>query len=82
MGRLARILTPSKGDSMGLERSRTDKMIAGVCGGIAKQYGWDTTLVRIVYVVVSLFSAAFPGILLYLVLWFLMPQETTPAAAP
>jgi phage shock protein PspC (stress-responsive transcriptional regulator) len=57
-------------------------MIAGVCGGIAKQYGWDTTLVRIVYVVVSLFSAAFPGILLYLVLWFLMPQETTPAAAP
>lgn len=62
---------------MGLERSRTDKIVAGVCGGIARQYGWDPTIVRIVYVLGSIFSAAFPGILVYLVLWFLMPIEGT-----
>jgi phage shock protein C len=60
---------------MGLERSRTDKIVAGVCGGIARQYGWDPTIVRVVYVLGSVFSAAFPGILVYLVLWFLMPLE-------
>jgi phage shock protein PspC (stress-responsive transcriptional regulator) len=48
-------------------------MIAGVCGGLAKSLGWDPTLVRIVYVLVSVISAAFPGILVYLVLWAVMP---------
>lgn len=65
---------------MSLERSRTDKIIAGVCGGIARRYGWDPMLVRIVYVLASLFSAAFPGIIVYVVLWFLMPLEGTPPA--
>jgi phage shock protein PspC (stress-responsive transcriptional regulator) len=64
--------------AMSLERSRTDKIIAGVCGGIARRYGWDPMLVRIVYVLASLFSAAFPGIIVYVVLWFLMPVEGTP----
>lgn len=63
---------------MSLERSRNDKIIAGVCGGIARRYGWDPMLVRIVYVLVSIFSAAFPGIIVYVVLWFLMPLEGTP----
>lgn len=66
---------------MGLERSRTDKVVAGVCGGIARQYGWNPTLVRVVYVLASIFSAAFPGILVYLVLWFLMPLEGAPPRA-
>lgn len=65
---------------MSLERSRTDKIIAGVCGGIARRYGWDPMLVRIVYVLGSVFSAAFPGIIVYVVLWFLMPLEGTPPA--
>ena len=43
---------------MALQRSRTDKMIAGVCGGIAKSAGWDPTLVRVLYVVISVLSAA------------------------
>ena len=59
---------------MALRRSRTDKMIAGVCGGIAEWLGWDPTLVRIVYVLVSILSAAFPGIIVYVVLWILMPK--------
>ena len=54
---------------------RKNAMIAGVCGGIAESFGWDPTIVRIVYVIVSILSAAFPGILVYLLLWFVMPRE-------
>ena len=60
---------------MALRRSRTDRMIAGVCGGIAKSAGWDPTAVRIGYVVLSILSVGFPGILVYLVLWIVMPKE-------
>lgn len=56
-------------------RSRHDRMIAGVCGGIAQRFGWSSTLLRVVFVIVSLASAAFPGILVYLILWLLMPEE-------
>ena len=59
---------------MALLRSRRHRMIAGVCGGIADSLGWDPTLVRILYVLVSVVSAAFPGILVYLVLWMVMPE--------
>jgi phage shock protein C len=58
-----------------LRRSRRNRMIAGVCGGIAEWLGWDATLVRVLYVVVSILSVAFPGILVYILLWVLMPQE-------
>ncbi|HSS47545.1 MAG TPA: PspC domain-containing protein [Thermoanaerobaculia bacterium] len=60
---------------MPLYRSRKHKMIAGVCGGIADWLGWDPTLTRIGYVVVSIASAAFPGLLAYIVLWIVMPKE-------
>jgi phage shock protein PspC (stress-responsive transcriptional regulator) len=58
-----------------LSRSRNDRMFAGVVGGIAARFGWNSTVLRIVYVVVSIASAAFPGILVYLILWLLMPEE-------
>lgn len=57
-----------------LRRSRKHRMIAGVCGGLADWLGWDPTLVRVLYVVVSVLSAAFPGLLVYLVLWVVMPE--------
>jgi phage shock protein C len=60
---------------MALTRSRRNRMIAGVCGGLAQSLGWDPTLVRVLYVLVSVISAAFPGILVYLVLWVVMPQS-------
>ena len=60
-----------------LRRSRRDRMIAGVCGGLAEWLGWDPTLVRVLYVVVSILSAAFPGLLVYVILWIVMPE--TPA---
>ena len=50
-------------------------MIAGVCGGIARFLGWDPTLVRVLYVALSVVSAAFPGILVYIILWVVMPRE-------
>ena len=56
-----------------LSRSR-NKMIAGVCAGIAEYFGWDVTLFRCVFVVVSILSVAFPGILVYVVLWIVMPR--------
>ena len=62
-------------DGRRLTRSR-DKMIAGVCAGIAEYFGWDVTLFRVVYVIVSIISAAFPGILVYLVLWVVMPRDS------
>ena len=58
-----------------LSRSRNDRMLAGVVGGIAARFGWNSTLLRVIYVVVSVASAAFPGILVYLILWLLMPEE-------
>jgi phage shock protein C len=57
-----------------LTRSKSDKMLLGVCGGIARWLGWDSTMVRVVYVLISICSAAFPGIFVYLVLAILMPQ--------
>jgi phage shock protein PspC (stress-responsive transcriptional regulator) len=54
-------------------RKSQDKVIAGVCGGIADWLGWDPTVVRVGYVTVTIVSAAFPGILLYLLLWAIMP---------
>lgn len=59
---------------MALVRSRHHKVIAGVCGGIAESLGWNPTMVRVLYVIVSVASAGFPGILVYLLLWFLMPK--------
>jgi phage shock protein PspC (stress-responsive transcriptional regulator) len=58
-----------------LRRSRRHRVLAGVCGGLADWLGWDPTLVRVLYVVISVFSAAFPGILAYIILWILMPEE-------
>ena len=60
---------------MALTRSRQDKMIAGICGGIAKSLGWSSTSVRVLYVLVSVLSAAFPRILVYVILWIVMPKE-------
>jgi len=50
-------------------------MIAGVIAGLAEYFGLDVTLARIIYVLVSIFSAAFPGILVYIICWILIPDE-------
>ncbi|MBI5380954.1 MAG: PspC domain-containing protein [Opitutae bacterium] len=60
---------------MKLCRSLSDKTIAGVCSGLARYLGWSANRVRIVYALLTVLSAAFPGIIVYLALWFLMPAE-------
>lgn len=66
---------------MPLHRSRNNRVLGGVCGGLAEWLGWSPTLVRILYVLVSILSVAFPGILAYIVLWFLMPSASHAAAS-
>lgn len=56
-----------------LQRSRSDRMIAGVCSGLARHFGWSTQLVRIIWVALLLLAGT--GILAYLILWIVMPDE-------
>lgn len=58
-----------------LRRSSQDRMIAGVMGGAAQFFGLDPNLLRVVYVIGSVMSAAFPGILVYVLLWLVIPDE-------
>jgi len=57
-----------------LYRSKSSRIIAGVCGGLAEWLGWDPTLVRILYIILSV-ATAFSGIIVYIVLWILMPEN-------
>ena len=63
-----------------LTRSRQHKMIAGVCGGIAEYFELDPTVVRVAYILISVISVAFPGILAYIILMFVMPPPLEPGA--
>ncbi len=56
-----------------LRKSRTDKMIAGVCGGIASYLGWDSTIVRIIFLIIVFFSGG-TMILFYFILALIMPD--------
>ena len=65
-------MTPSNAP---LRRSSSNRMIAGVVAGLARYIGMDASLARILYVLISIFSAAFPGILVYVICWILIPEE-------
>jgi len=59
-----------------LRLSKKNKVIAGVCGGIAEAFSLDPTLVRIIWVVLAVFMAQVPiMIILYIICWAIMPQE-------
>ena len=60
--------------SMALMLSK-NRMLGGVCGGLAEWLGWDPTLVRILYTLLTIFTA-FSGLIVYLVLWIIMPRRT------
>lgn len=60
---------------MPLYRSRRNSILAGVCGGIAEWLGWSPTWVRVLYVVISILSAAIPGPILYVILWLVIPKS-------
>lgn len=55
-------------------RKSANKMICGVCAGLAEYFGMDVTLARVIYVALSVLSAAFPGLILYIILALIMPD--------
>lgn len=57
-----------------LYKSSQDKMLCGVCGGLAEYFGVDSTLVRLVFALASVFTAAFPGVLVYLICAIVIPE--------
>lgn len=57
-----------------LTRSTSDKWIAGVCGGVARYFGWDPAVVRLVYLLLTV-CTAFCGFLVYVALWICMPRD-------
>ena len=61
-----------------LRRSRSNRQIAGVIGGLAQYFRMDATLLRVLYVVGSIVSVAFPGILVYILLWIVIPEDEAP----
>ncbi len=62
-------------DKSKLRRSN-NRMIGGVCAGIAEYFGWDVTLVRVIYALITFFSVGFPGVLAYIILWALIPAKS------
>ena len=60
---------------MPLYRSRRYAVLGGVCGGLAEWLGWSPTWVRVLYVIGSILSVAFPGAIVYVILWIVMPKS-------
>jgi phage shock protein C len=65
-----------------LMRSSADSKIAGVCGGLAEYMDADSTIVRVVWVLIVIFTGFVPGVLTYVIAWALMPEAPLPVAAP
>jgi phage shock protein C len=57
-----------------LKRSR-NQFVAGVCAGFADYLGWDVTLVRLIYALLTICTVGFPGVIIYIILWIIMPLE-------
>ena len=59
-----------------LRRARSPRTLGGVCAGFAQWLGWDVTLVRVLYILATIFTGLVPCTVAYLVLWIVMPEET------
>ena len=60
-----------------LYRSRTDRKLAGVCGGLAQYFNTDATLIRVLFVVLALLGG--PGLVIYLLMWIIVPEQPSGA---
>lgn len=58
-----------------LTRSRTDRMVAGICAGFAEYFMIDPSLVRIGLIIICLLTAVFPVCVIYGVMWFVIPEK-------
>lgn len=57
-----------------LMRSKTNRMVAGVCGGIGEYFGIDANIIRVVWIVITALSGFLPGILAYVLVWLVVPE--------
>lgn len=64
-----------------LMRSATNNKIAGICGGLGEYMDADPTIVRLVWVLIVLFSGIFPGVIAYLLGWMIIPLAPEPASS-
>ncbi|HEV2224498.1 MAG TPA: PspC domain-containing protein, partial [Candidatus Acidoferrales bacterium] len=62
-------------------RSATDSKLAGVCGGLAEYFAMDSTIVRLLWVLVTFCTGLVPGIVVYVVAWLIMPEGSLPIPA-
>ncbi|HDR74047.1 MAG TPA: PspC domain-containing protein [Methanoculleus sp.] len=58
-----------------LVRSKTDRMLAGICGGIGEYFDVDPNIVRVIWVVITVISGFGPGILIYILVWLIVPEN-------
>jgi phage shock protein C len=58
-----------------LTRSTNDRMLAGICGGLANYLEVDPTVVRLIFALATFFTVLFPGVLIYLIMWIIVPKE-------
>ena len=58
-----------------LYRSKKERMIAGVCGGLGEYFKVDPTLIRLLWVVVTVFTGFILGIIAYIIAWIIMPER-------
>jgi len=65
-----------------LYRSRSERMIAGICGGMGKYLNLDATVIRLLFVLLTIFTGVVPGLILYLILMFIIPEESLSSPAP
>lgn len=65
---------------MNLQRPRTGRVIAGVCAALARRFGWSATVVRLVFVLSILLPG--PQVIIYIIMWIVIPAEPLPASAP
>jgi phage shock protein C len=63
-----------------LYRSRTNRQVAGVCGGLAERFNVDVTLMRVLFVVLAIFGGA--GVVLYIAMWIIVPEQPPEGGAP
>ena len=61
-----------------LHRSSKQRMIAGVCGGLAEYFDMDVTIMRLLFVAISLFTVLFPVVIFYILAWIIVPEEVPP----
>ncbi len=65
------------GKAKKLRRSTSEKVVAGVLGGLAEYFGVDVTIIRLIFVLVSIFSIAYGGLIIYVIFWAVMPVESS-----